>query len=263
MVSTKTHVVDAETLTSHLKVILMKDRIKKALFNEDFAVVVSDNDTEVAISGKSSIKFPEQFAVGDLKEFTKVMGHYKGEVKVKIDKGRFVITQGKSNFRYQLADADTLDPPPPFEDHEKQLLGENPLTVAVGADAANELDGFRKLIDAHIVKFSLKDKTIRALSISATTMHEADVELGDVENSRVLKTHQKTMDNFKVSGVALRDVLDGVELGAEDTISFDFGEVLRVRYSDGNYKFLISPQVPTEESGEPDTEESGEPDTEE
>jgi len=250
-----THVVDAETLATHLKVVLMKDRIKQARFKSDFEIVVSDDDTEVAVSAQSTITFPVdgEFAVANLKEFTKVIGYYKGEVKVSIDKGRFVIKQGTSNFYYQLADVDTLPEPPPFKDHEAQLLGDKPLSITVTALAAHDLDSFRKLIEADIVQFSILNDTIRARSISANTMHEADVELGAIE-SKVLKAHVKTMENFKISGTSLRDVLDGITLENDDILLFDFGQALRIRYSGGNYTFLVSPQVPTDSSEESEGE---------
>lgn len=255
MASKKSYVVDANALASHLKVILMKNRITQARFEKNFSIVVADEDQEVAIAATSTLKFPDAFAVGDLKEFTKVVGHFKGEIALGVDKGRFVITQGTSKFYYQLADADTIPEPPPFEDHEKNLFGDKPLTVSVSAMAAHNLDSFRKLIEADIVQFTLEESMIRARSISATTLHEADVELGEVENSKILKAHERSLENFKISGAALRDVLDGVALDNEDVMMFDFGQALRVRYEGGAYRVLISTQMPPNEAEESESEE--------
>jgi hypothetical protein len=250
MASKKSHVVDADALASHLKVILMKNRITQARFEKDFSIIVADEDQEVAVSAGSTLKFPEAFAVGDLKEFTKIVGHFDGEIALGVDKGRLVITQGTSKFYYQLADADTIPEPPPFKDHEKNLFGDKPLSVSVTALAAHNLDSFRKLIEADIVQFAIEEGKVRARSISATTLHEADVELGEVENERILKAHQKSMENFKISGAALRDVLDGVALDNEDLLFFDFGQALRIRYEGGNYHFLVSTQMPPNEAEE-------------
>lgn len=240
----KTNVVDAETLAAHLKVVLMKGRIEQVRFGENFAILVSDDDEEIAVSAKSTITFPHSFAVGDLKEFTKVVSHYKGEVKMTIDKERLVIDQG-SLFYYQLADADSIPEPPPFTEHEAALIGDKPLTVNVSALAASELDGFRKLIEADIVQFEIVDGKVMARQISASTMHEAATVLGEVDG-KILKDHERNMAEFKVSGAALRDVLDGVTLDDDDAIIFDFGKALRIKYEGGNYVFLVSPQVPVD-----------------
>lgn len=257
MAKSKSHKVDAGVLSQHLKTLSMKGRIEEATFGKDFCIIVSDVDDEVAVKAASTMTFPEEFAVGDLKQFAKIVGFFKGEIEISLESGQLILNQDGALFFFQCADKDTIPEAPDFDTVEAQMLGDKPLSVRVSGAAIAKLDGFRKLLDSDIVQFTLVEGTVRARQISNATMHEAETELGEVENERVLKSHEKAMVDFKVSGAALRDLMDGIVMDpddSDDVIMFDFGESLRIRYEGGNYTFLVSPQVPVDGVGESEGE---------